>query len=103
MGALQMKEHFRLEQLQQEFDFVSDDVIENSRRFQLIQLREQVNICQHSLLQHDSNQQKLAENCSCTNFFSNRKRAMAGLEVVPPRSGLCFALATAEAVQSSVD
>ena len=42
LGALQMKEHFRLEQLQQEFDFVSDDVIESSRRFKIIQLREEV-------------------------------------------------------------
>ena len=42
MGNLQMKEHFRLEQLQQEFDFVTDDVIESSRRFKIIQLREEV-------------------------------------------------------------
>ena len=42
MGNLQMKEHFRLEQLQQEFDFVTDDVIENSRRFRILQFREEV-------------------------------------------------------------
>ncbi len=38
---LEMKNHFRLEQLQQEFDFMTDRQMEASRRFKLIQYREE--------------------------------------------------------------
>ena len=38
--SLQLPEHYRLDQLQAEFDFVSDQYLEMSRRFRLIQYRE---------------------------------------------------------------
>ena len=38
--SLQLPEHYRLDQLQAEFDFVTDKFIEASRRFRLIQYRE---------------------------------------------------------------
>ena len=34
------KDYFRLEQLQQEFDFVTDQELEEDRRFRLLRLRE---------------------------------------------------------------
>lgn len=34
-------EYFRLEHLQEEFNFVSDEELERSRRFQMLQLRNQ--------------------------------------------------------------
>ena len=36
-----MKGHFRLEQLQAEFDFTTDEELVKNRRYQAIQLREQ--------------------------------------------------------------
>ena len=41
VNSFQMKGHFRLEQLQQEFDFISEEEMEASKRFKLIQYREQ--------------------------------------------------------------
>ena len=40
MMPLQLPEHYRLDQLQAEFDFVSDDYLDTSRRFRLIRYRE---------------------------------------------------------------
>ena len=37
---LRMPEHFRLEQLQEEFNFATDEQIESSRRYRLLQYRE---------------------------------------------------------------
>eukprot|EP00057_Strongylocentrotus_purpuratus_P020191 XP_011674665.1 PREDICTED: coiled-coil and C2 domain-containing protein 2A [Strongylocentrotus purpuratus] len=39
-GTIETKDYFRLEQLQQEFDFVTDEELETNRRFKLLQLRE---------------------------------------------------------------
>ncbi|XP_071499381.1 coiled-coil and C2 domain-containing protein 2A-like [Diadema antillarum] len=39
-GEESIKEYFRLEQLQKEFDFVADEELETNRRFRLLQLRE---------------------------------------------------------------
>ncbi|XP_041483934.1 coiled-coil and C2 domain-containing protein 2A-like isoform X2 [Lytechinus variegatus] len=39
-NKIESKEYFRLEQLQQEFDFVTDEELETNRRFRLLQLRE---------------------------------------------------------------
>ena len=40
MTPLQLPEHYRLDQLQAEFDFVTDDYLDASRRFRLIRYRE---------------------------------------------------------------
>ena len=40
MQGLRLPEHFRLEQLQEEFNFCRDEDLDKSRRFKLIQLRE---------------------------------------------------------------
>ncbi|XP_030838722.1 coiled-coil and C2 domain-containing protein 2A isoform X2 [Strongylocentrotus purpuratus] len=39
-NKIETKDYFRLEQLQQEFDFVTDEELETNRRFKLLQLRE---------------------------------------------------------------
>ena len=41
VSTLRMPEHFRLEQLQQEFNLCTDEDIENSRRYRMLQLRQQ--------------------------------------------------------------
>ena len=38
--SMQMPSHFRLEQLQEEFDFATDEEIEINRRYKLLQYRE---------------------------------------------------------------
>ena len=39
LTMIRLPEHFRLEHLQQEFDFVSDADLDNSKRFKFLQLR----------------------------------------------------------------
>lgn len=40
-GEVMAPEYFRLEHLQEEFNFVTDEELENSKRFQLLKLRNQ--------------------------------------------------------------
>lgn len=40
-GSVQMPDYFRLEQLQEEFNFVRDEELQRSRRFRLLTLRSQ--------------------------------------------------------------
>lgn len=40
-GEVTTPEYFRLEHLQEEFNFVSDEELERSRRFRMLQLRNQ--------------------------------------------------------------
>lgn len=40
-GHLAVPEYFRLEQLQEEFNFLSDEELQRSRRFRLLRLRSQ--------------------------------------------------------------
>lgn len=40
-GEVTAPEYFRLEQLQEEFNFVSDEELERSKRFRLLRLRNQ--------------------------------------------------------------
>jgi len=41
VSTFQLPQHFRLEHVQEEFNFATDEDIENNRRFRLIRLREQ--------------------------------------------------------------
>ncbi len=40
-GEVTAQEYFRLEQLQEEFNFVTDEELERSKRFRLLELRNQ--------------------------------------------------------------
>lgn len=40
-GEIAVPDYFRLEQLQEDFNFVSDEELEHSRRFRLLRLRSQ--------------------------------------------------------------
>ena len=81
---------FRLEQLMEEFNFVSDDVIENSKRFRLIQLREKEipefrNFKMVPLVEKELNDNVFAVSCLFVSVFQIKQMS----SILSDCSGYC--------------